>query len=679
MNRLYVIRKRIAYRLAGNLVTKYAIISALLVLFPLLLALGVEMIERGSLIDAGKWAASHPQLFATNALIYGFVLLFFYALIGSLFPAAGFTALLLFLAALISYFKTNMIGEPFFPWDILLNKEGANIIPIVASREALSRLLVVAAVVIALFLLRVFLPRFRLPVVGRLALSLLAFLALQSLAERSPLAQRLYDRAGVSEIVWNQRENYGNHGFGLAFTLNMQHSIVTRPPGYGETSIATVAQQIADRRSAANVVPKEEHPNVIFVMNEAFWDPTLLPDITFSEDPIPAVRKLQAESVSGYLLSPQFGGGTSNSEFEVLTGYSMSFLPSGSIPYQQYIRQPVPSLASYFDNLGYKSMGIHSYDGWFWNRDTVYKWLGFESFKSKEKFDNPEYKGPFISDAEVVRSIIGAVEESERPMFIHAVTMQNHGPYDDNRYEENPVQAEGPLTPEAKQMLETYTHGVRDADRSLQMLIDHFEQSAEPTVVVFYGDHLPMLGLDYDVYKQGGLIGAGMWSLEELKNMRSVPFVVWSNFEIGYDDVPAMSYSFLGAYVLNLLEMELPANFAYHLDLLEQYPVLLNGLVIDAANELHAFVPEEGGPLIDLYRDLQYDLLFGGRYLANHLDAEYLTKSARSDYNMEFDVSASLAAAGEEEVLAEEVLVEESIADEEGLAEEEAFEEEETI
>lgn len=649
MNKLYFLRKRISYRLTNNRAKKVAVIAALLVIFPLLLAFGVETIERGTFGDAAGWIAANPSLFAMNAWIYCMVLLLLYGLIGSLFPAVGSTALLLFLAALISHYKTKMIGEPFFPWDLLLKKEGANIIPLVTNRAVLMRVSVVAGVILALFLLRLLLPRFRMPIVGRIFMVLLAAAALQSLAERTPAAQRLYDRAGVYEVVWNQKDNYGYNGFGLAFTLNIQNSIISKPPGYGEASIATVAQQISDRRNASAVTPKEDRPNVIFIMNEAFWDPTLLPDVTFSEDPIPTVRRLQEESTSGYLLSPQFGGGTSNVEFEVLTGSSMSFLPSGSIPYQQYIRQPVPSLASYFQNIGYKSMGIHSYDGWFWNRDSVYKWLGFESFKSKEKFDNPEYKGTFISDNEVSRSIIGAVEESSRPMFIYAVTMQNHGSYDDGRYEENPIQAQGNLTDEARNLLETYTHGVRDADQSLQMLIDHFERSDEPTVIVFYGDHLPMLGLDYEVYKQGGFIGTQAWSLEEQKNMHSVPFVMWSNFELPQEHVPTMSNSFLGAYVLDKLEMELPANFAFNLDLFKQYPGLLSGLIVDAEQNLYPTVPDSAKSVVDPYRELQYDILFGGRYLAQYLDAEYLSGSALPDYNMEFDAPAAVAAPAEVE------------------------------
>ncbi len=200
----------------------------------------------------------------------------------------------------------------------------------------------------------------------------------------------------------------------------------------------------------AKAASQTQKPNVIFIMNEAFWDPTLLKNVKFSEDPLPTVHRLQKEMTSGFLLSPQFGGGTSNVEFEILSGQSMSFMPAGSVPYQQYISRPLPSLASYFKSQGYASTAIHSYERWFWNRENVYRYMGFDEFISKEGFDNPVNKGAFIADDEVSRRIIQEVEENEEPTFIYAVTMQNHGPYDDNRYGDNPIKTEACRPPRPK-------------------------------------------------------------------------------------------------------------------------------------------------------------------------------------------------------------------------------------
>lgn len=631
-----------------NRTLQYGLILTMLAIIPVLLVYGVELLQRGSFPETWAWMVQNDKLVLMNALINLFVLVFFYSLFGAMMPGVTITSLLLFIMALVTYFKTKLIGEPFFPWDIFLKKESMNILPLVTGPAAIKRLSLVGGIVILMIVLCFIWPRLKMRVTSRVVLGLLSLFALYSFGMRTHWAGQMLDKAGVSEIVWNQQENYSNNGMALAFTMNVKNAIVPKPEGYGEPAMAALAQNLANQSQVKTASAKAKadpfngkQPNVIFIMNEAFWDPTLLPNVTYSEDPVPTIHKLQKESTSGYLLSPQFGGGTSNVEYEVLTGQSMSFLPDGSVPYQQYISKPVPSLASYFESNGYKSMGIHSYEGWFWNRENVYKQLGFESFMSKDQFQNPEYKGLFISDDEVSRNIIKQVDETEKPMFIYAVTMQNHGPYDDNRYGETAIKANGNLTDSARSILETYTQGAHDADQSLQMLIDHFEKSDEPTVIVFYGDHLPMLGMDYDVYKQGGMVGSSSWSLEENKKMHSVPFVMWSNVDLPKEQVPTISDSFLGTYVLDKLGMEKPATLAINETLLQQTPGLLRNLVVDANGGLHQTVPEQAQATVNEYRDFQYDQLFGKQYLAKYIDQDYLTKEALPNYNEEFAIPAA--------------------------------------
>ncbi|SDD77665.1 Phosphoglycerol transferase MdoB [Paenibacillus sp. UNCCL117] len=608
-----------------------ALCTAILVL-PLLLAAGAELLHRGSLSETWTWIFSHPQLFALNGLLAMLVFLLLYAICGAYSGAAALSAALLALVALVSYFKRKLIGEPFFPWDIFLNKESMNILPLVTSREAVIRLCLAGLAAVLLFLFGTKLPRSRMRVPVRVAVGLLCVVALYGFGVRAAWSETLVYKAGAGEIVWNQSENYAENGLAVAFTMNVKNTIVKRPPGYTETAMRGLAESLNEMfgyRQAKAVVASAgggesvKQPNVIFIMNEAFWDPTLLPGVTFDQDPLPTVRRLQKESTGGYMLSPQFGGGTSNVEFEVLSGQSMSFLPAGSVPYQQYISKPLPSLASYFKEKGYTSTAIHSYEGWFWNRESVYRHMGFDQFISKSGFEAPEYRGAFISDDEVSRRIINEVESSEAPSFIYAVTMQNHGPYDDRRYGDQEITVKGMQTDTARDTLATYAQGVRDADKSLQMLIDHFEQSAEPTIIVFYGDHLPMLGYDYDVYAQAGFISTNrseQWSLEELKKMQSVPLVTWSNFYMPKETVPVISSSFLGAYVLDRIGMELPPAWAYQLELSKKAPGILRNLVVAADGQLYNELPPSIKDDAEVYRELQYDEMFGQRYIAQYFN-----------------------------------------------------------
>lgn len=619
-------------------------ISAILGLGALALCLGIEWMARGSFSEVLSWMDSNRSIFLLNGMLTFFLLLLFYGVIGSLLPAMAAATLLLSLGSLIGYFKTRLIGEPFFPWDILLNQEGMNIAPLVTNSTAYIRIGAIILALAVLITLRFKLGRWAPSWWSRLTLVLVAAAGLASFAMQNSWANRMLYQAGVAQIIWNQQENYGNNGFALAFTLNVKNSIITKPAGYGEQAIDNIAGKLTSLRNGlsgstaeTSEAPAEKLPHVIFVMSEAFWDPTLLPGVTFSEDPLPTIHRLQERYGASTMLTPQFGGGTSNVEFEVLTGFSTSFLPSGSVPYQQYISQPIPSLGSFFESRGYRSLAVHSYEGWFWNRNNVYKWMGFEGFKSLSHFTEPEYKGAFIADSEVSRSIIREVEKSEEPVFLYAVTMQNHGPYNDDRYGQTDIAIDGDLTDETRQIINTYTQGAKDADASLKMLIDYFEEKEEPAYIVFFGDHLPMLGYDYEVYRQTGFIGSSQteeWSLEELRSMRSVPLVTWTNVPVKAELPPTIGSSFLGAFALKALGIEPAGQFALNAELYPTLPGLLRNLTIDGGNTLSGIVPEETKAQVEEYRLLQYDMLFGQQYLAGKIDEDFLGRLALPVYNI---------------------------------------------
>ncbi|TIT42074.1 MAG: hypothetical protein E5W72_27360, partial [Mesorhizobium sp.] len=78
----------------------------------------------------------------------------------------------------------------------------------------------------------------------------------------------------------------------------------------------------------------------------------------------------------------------------------------GSIPYQQYVRAPVPSMATFLKSQGYETRAIHPGTSWFWNRTPVYADFGFDDFKSEENLPYLEKRGPLASDAAMTDEII---------------------------------------------------------------------------------------------------------------------------------------------------------------------------------------------------------------------------------------------------------------------------------
>ncbi|SDD41402.1 IPT/TIG domain-containing protein [Paenibacillus sp. UNCCL117] len=316
-------------------------------------------------------------------------------------------------------------------------------------------------------------------------------------------------------------------------------------------------------------------PNIIIVLSESFWDMTKLPGLEFSRDPIPMYHELARRYTSGTMLSPMFGGGTANVELEVLTGYSYRFFPEGSIVYEQYIKQPTESLASQLGRQGYATTAISPFHQWFFNSAEVYRHMGFSRFIPLEYFNPDEYVGPYIGDHAVAKRIIEESERSPGADLIFANTMENHYHYWPGKFKNNTItiKSRGNPSAEAIGIAETYAQGSQGADRMLQELILHFSLLKEPTILVFFGDHLPSLE-KYTVYTETGYI-TGEDDPDFLRKMHEVPVLIWNNY---LQDAPReqleLSPSFLGPYVLRMAGLQGGAYSDYLSGLYERMPIL---------------------------------------------------------------------------------------------------------
>jgi len=395
--------------------------------------------------------------------------------------------------------------------------------------------------------------------------------------------------------------NYEENGMMLGFILNARNHSVNEPGGYEQTAV----KEIIGQSNPSYSVDPDFMPNIILVMSEAFWDPTILKGVSFSEDPIPFFRSLHQTYSGGIMLTPVYGGGTANTEFEVLTGLSTSFLPPGIIPYVQYVHKPLEALPAIFKRQGYEATAIHTYHNWFYRRNKVYQDLGFDKFISQEFFINPEYYGSYIRDTELSKKILQVMEQSEKPDFIFALSMQAHGPYSRETNPANGIKVSGDLLPETKAILENYTNIIADVDLSLKLLIESLEQLGEPSAVVFFGDHLPMLGNDFDVYKETGFFLDDSSHTDYLKKY-TVPFAVWDNFSDNKENL-RLSTSFLGSYILKLSKKEGSPLTDFLNTLNEKGTGMLTS---------PRYLEEENISQEDYsqYKLLQYDFLIGNEY-----------------------------------------------------------------
>lgn len=558
----------------------------------------VELLSRGQWLDTFGWTfQALPQLALNTLVVFGLLLLLT-AMTGSVRLSFWLVSTVCIVFGLISGIKQEILGVPFLPWDVLLTSETKDMTPYLSG---LFNVTVISGFVVFIAISLVLL--YKLPKANlhlqwkhRLAMGFISALLLTSIYNDGALS--LKRLANIDNIAWDQSINVKTNGFLLSTVMNIKFLFLQEPKGYNEQAIHSITTGVAPAVAEEGKVK----PNIIVVLSESFWDATRVEGLTFSKDPLPFYHSLVEKYTSGTMLSPQFGGGTANVEFEVLTGNSMRFLPQGSIPYNQYIHKGVDSLASILKRQGYETTAINPFHSWFYNSKSVYNNFGFSKYISQEFFE-PDYEGPYIADRAVAKYIIEASGKTAGPDFIFANTMENHFHYSPGKFKENTIEVSG-VTGTSKGLLETYAQGLLGADDMLKRLVTHYEQKGEPTIIVFFGDHLPSLGENYQAYKDCGYLKEN--DPQFLDKMYRVPVLVWNNYLPAHKDNLNISPSFLGPYVLKLAQR--PGT--YYTDYL--YQIAQHTPVIPPKNYYQQMGIDEES--LQGYEKLQYDILFGKQY-----------------------------------------------------------------
>lgn len=583
-------------------------------LFAVVTVTVVELITRKSTDATLTFLSTWAQPGWTTCGLFFLALLALDALIGRRHQGILVLAPAAILLALISEQKQIFLTDPLYPTDLLFGRQIMELMPalvrdrpVTAVAVAIGSLLAVAALLsLWVFAWKRFRP-LNLKERGlRLAVALPLLAGFFSILDYNQFSQ-MRDRLQVFPIMWDQTENYRHNGFMLAFAINLPMANVKAPAGYSPDAIDQIYQDPLPAGTS-----HRSKPDVIVVMSESLWDPTKLSNVKLSPDPMPLIRS----SESGSIFSPEFGGLTANVEFEALTGFSNAFLPTGSIPYQQYVRDPLPSLATFFRGEGYTARAIHPFAGWFWNRTSVYKSFGFETFKTEETMPVMSKRGIFTSDEALTKEIIRQADAQQDPFFFFTVTLQGHGPYEATRYAKNTIKVEGNLPPTDNQVLSTYAQGVKEADDSLKMLMDWASNRDRETIIVVFGDHLPPLNT---VYTSAGymndITAARRGSVEQMKREHETPLIVWSNRTGVREDIGTISPALLPYHILKEAGYEHPYYTGFLGRVQERYDIIDRYQLIrhDGKAATDWSRKKNIDPLVRDYRYLQHDIMFGKR------------------------------------------------------------------
>lgn len=611
-------------------------LAAYLLYFALQLALTGAFWKNFLETWTGFFDGSSPVFWVNYGVALGLVSLII-AIIGDYWLGLATATSLGIIFIFVDYTKIVSRSEPLLPSDFLMAGQAGDLIQMIK----LKAIFLLLGTILLVFLVAYLLHRWSQslwwnyhtlvwPLRVLVVVSLGGLLTLFSQAGNSKsLAAVKLSQWGMENIDHEQLANYQNRGSLVAFTFNIKTDPMTRPHNYSAATMATIAKRYRNGLAQQNQGKRFADVNIIYILNESLTNPERTADrypLKGTQNPTPYLTQIldnPAENqASGYMISPGFGGGTANIEFEANTGFSNYFL--NNTPYQDILSKKsyFPSLMHYLNSAHYQSQAYHPYSGTMYRRRQVYPGLGIKQFRDQNQLKGLKQSpyGFYTSDASAYPNFYA--QQKQTRQFSLMITMQNHMPFEADKGNNTAFTLESPVDNDQDKTnrLQAYFQEVNASDRAFKHLVRHYQRAKEKTLIVMYGDHYPGDGIYDDLYKVDTL------------NSHATPFVMVANFPLTQHNYDYFSPNYMSLLLLQQLGYPLTPFYNMLIQLQQQIPVLTKPLQIDAQGKKYtaridtdpqqATEPKNSSTKnawtkIQVYQDyrlLEYDVTFGNNY-----------------------------------------------------------------
>ena len=410
------------------------------------------------------------------------------------------------------------------------------------------------------------------------------------------------EKMSIIPEAWEAERSVKEHGAVLDFLAGIPFLKLDPPEGYSAEDAKKILEQYADE---PDDVSASEKPNIIYIMNESFADLRVLSELQTSEEPLKYFNSLTQNVIRGNLSVPVYGGGTCNSEFEALTGFSTAFFPSGSYPYMSYVREGTDNLGMQLKADGYSTIFMHLFDGTGWNRKNVYEMFGFDEQIYLEDVPDVDLIRAFASDKSNYKELIEQYEKAStlnENVFLFNVTIQNHGSYWQGELDDLiEISGHAGEYPQAEMWLTL----IDKSDEAFEELIQYFEKKEEPVIICMFGDHWPTVETDLleDMESR-----ADENSTEILAREYQTPFLIWANYEIETETYVNISANYLSTLLTKTAGLPLTDFQKYLDDLYKDYPVISINGVMDKDGKWYTWEEAQEFEKIEEYEKVQYYL-----------------------------------------------------------------------
>lgn len=385
---------------------------------------------------------------------------------------------------------------------------------------------------------------------------------------------------------------YYQHGFFAGVLGEYLTTMLKEPEGYTEERVNALLDSVKDGNGSGDEMGK---PNIIMLFSESFFDVTVVDEVQFDTDVAENFHALSEEGMLVNMISPSFGGISCNPEYEMVTSGNIMYFPDNFIPYMNLYTndeyENTPSIFGELNNNGYSTHVMSCWGKNLFNAANVYDYFGIDETEYITSVDKQYKKGGRISDDFVADTIIEEFEnKGEEPLFYMVLTAQNHMPFTETKYSSYDISVTSTeMNDEETGMLLSYAQGVYDADKQLKKLYDYIQTLDEPTMIIFYGDHLPFLKTDSgeDLYEKLGYFNTDDEKLNTYR-LYNTQCLILDNYDVEYEEMDYLGYDLVMPYLLNNMDLELSPYYKWIYTTINTMPAANRHVAVDSEGKIYS-------------------------------------------------------------------------------------------
>lgn len=534
----------------------------LIILYPLFLSILLEYNICQNLNTTLKFLIKKPNILLFNIIICTILFTLVFLVLKKSYISMILHGSILYILSCIEYFKYKTSGSHLVISDLLMTKNLSDVGKFASLKVTYP--LVINFILLTLYIFLTYKNNLTLNFSLKKRVSSCVFISLLIIVTlTTSISSNIFSifeiETKAATNILESNEQFNDIGFLPYLTKTTSENlmdIVNPPENYSYDSIKKLLSVSSTTTTSESI--SKSFPNVVFIMSESFSDFRVFNSLNIDDSIYSNFDAVGAEGYIGNCIVPTFGGYTTRTEFELLTGLPTYAINTPSVPQNLLKKQEIiDTFPSYFKSLGYNTAYIHPFSKTFYDRDTLYTEYGFDNlyFDDNMTVETENFRR-YVSDKSVFNQIKDVLQKNENPSYIFATTMQNHQPY----YGE---------TAEGEDQLSYYLEGVKRTSYELREFTNWLKEFNEDVLLVFVGDHFPFFTPDDNVYNRLGI------SDDNANLIYNQKYILWNNYDssILNRDINTISAFYIPYIVTDLINSKNTDFIKTMKNIMNEYPL----------------------------------------------------------------------------------------------------------